>query len=248
MNQKASASRGGVFLSAALLGAGIVAFVVANRFHPNGIDPNNHPAVFAQYGHWAGWTADHIGWFVSTTLTIAGLLVLIDALNLSGGMARIANRIGMVVGSAAIAMTAIRYAVDGVVLKRAVDAWASAPAAEQAARFASAEVARWMEEASASYQNFLIGLTLVVLAALILWSGRVPRPIGVLFGIWAVANFIVGWILGEAGFAPEGAAPSIVAELVPVACAVYLLVAAWRMPHARVERPAAALNAKPESA
>lgn len=249
MNQQpASASRGGLFLSAALLGAGFLVGAVANVFHPSGIDPNNHPLVFVQYAHSSGWTADHIGWFVATTLTIAGFLVLIDALNLNSGVARIANRIGMVVGSAAIAMTALREAVDGVVLKRAVDAWVSAPAGEQAARYASAEVARWMEEASASYQNFLVGLTLIVLAALIVWSGRVPRPIGYLFGISGFACFVVGWILGEAGFAPDGANPSYVTEFVPIICAVYLLVAAWRMPRSTGEQSAGALAAAPEGA
>lgn len=248
MNQPASASRGGLFLSAALMGTGFVVGGVATAFHPSGIDPNNHPLVFAQYAHSPGWTADHLGWFVATTLTIAGLLVLIDALNLNSGLARIANRIGMVVGSAAIAMTALREAVDGVVLKRAVDAWVSAPASEQAARYASAEVARWMEEASASYQNFLFGLTLIVLATLIVWSGRVPRPIGFLFAITGLASFMVGWILGEAGFAPEGANPSYVTEFVPVICAVYLLIVAWRMPHGGVERSAGAYVGRPEGA
>jgi hypothetical protein len=248
MNQQASASRGGLFLSAALLGAGFVVGGFATAFHPSGIDPNNHPLVFVQYAHSAGWTADHLVWFVSTTLTIAGLLVLIDALNLNSGMARILNRIGMVLGSAAIAMTALRDAVDGVVLKRAVDAWVSAPTGEQAARYASAEVARWMEEASASYQYFLFGLTLLVLAALIVWSGRVPRPIGFLFAISGLASFVVGWILGEAGFAPEGANPSYVTEFVPVICAVYLLVVAWRIPQRGAERSPGAYVAQPERA
>jgi len=34
--------------------------------------------------------------------------------------------------------------VDGVALKQAVNAWASAPDAEKAARFASAEAIRWL--------------------------------------------------------------------------------------------------------
>jgi hypothetical protein len=161
---------------------------------------------------------------------------LIDALNVRSGMGRIANWIGTVVGSAAIAITALRDAVDGVVLKHAVDAWVTAPASEQAGRYASAELARWMEEASASYQYFLLGLTMLVLATLVVSSRRVPRPIGVLFAVSGVASFIVGWILGEAGFASEGATPSYIAQYVPVICAVYLLIFAWRMPQGAVER------------
>jgi hypothetical protein len=48
--------------------------------------------------------------------------------------------------SVTLTLTAVAYAVDGVVLKRAVDAWVSAPASEAAARFASAETVRWLEE------------------------------------------------------------------------------------------------------
>ena len=42
-------------------------------------------------------------------------------------------------------------AVDGVALKQAVNAWASAPVAEKAARFASAEAIRWIEWGARSY-------------------------------------------------------------------------------------------------
>ena len=44
----------------------------------------------------------------------------------------------------ALALYGIASVVEGVALKHAVDAWASAPAAEQAARFASAEAIRWL--------------------------------------------------------------------------------------------------------
>ena len=71
-------------------------------------------------------------------------------------------RFGMVRGGAAIAITALREAVDGVVLKRAVDAWVTAPPGEQASRFAGAELARWLEESAYSYQSFLIALMLLV--------------------------------------------------------------------------------------
>jgi hypothetical protein len=183
--------------------------VAASVFHPSGVD-NNHPAVFVQYAHSAGWVADHLVFFVATTITIAGLLVLFYALNLPDGMLRLTARIGIVSAGAALALSAMRFAVDGVVLKRAVDAWVSAPDPEKAARFASAETVRWMEEAIVSYQGFLLALTLILLAALIVWTARVPRPIGYLLGLGGVGYLAVGWILGVAGFAPEGAIPTYV--------------------------------------
>src|SRR5690349_3752168 len=133
-----AADRKALFLSAALLGCGFIALLVASNFHPHEADPNNHPAVFVQYAQSAGWTADHLGGFVAMAITISGLLILFYALNLQDGMARLVARIGIVSAGVTLALTAMNFAVDGVVLKRAVDAWVSAPDAEKAARFASA--------------------------------------------------------------------------------------------------------------
>lgn len=233
-----AASRAGITVSAALMGIGFIVFMVANTFHPSGIDPNNHQLVFVQYAKSSGWTADHLTYFVYMSLIISGFLALIDSMNFSDGIGRTVARLGMVFGGSALALSAVRYAVDGVVLKRAVDAWVSAPAGEQAARFASAEMARWMEEAGASYESFLLGFTVAVMAGLILWTGRVPRPLGALFGIAAVCYFVVGWILGESGFDLSGAAPTFTFQFVPPIAAVYLLVVAWRMPQTAARRPA----------
>jgi hypothetical protein len=54
--------------------------------------------------------------------------------------------------------------VDGVALKQAVNAWASAPAAEKAARFAVAEGMRWLEWGTRSYESFTLGLAVMLCA------------------------------------------------------------------------------------
>jgi hypothetical protein len=70
----------------------------------------------------------------------------------------------------ALALTGVVYAVDGVALKQAVDAWASAPAAEKATRFANAEAIRWLEWGVRSYQDLMLGLALVLYAIVIVWT------------------------------------------------------------------------------
>jgi hypothetical protein len=194
------------------------------------VDPNDHPAVFAQYAHSVGWVADHLGWFVQTTIFIAGLLVLLYALNLPDGLPRLMGGLCVVAAGVALSLSAVRYLVDGIVLKRAVDAWVGAPDPDKAARFASAETARWLEEASASYQGFMLGLTLILLAVLVVWSARVPRSIGYLLALGGVGYLAVGWILGEAGFAPQGALPTYIGQLALLIAGVWLLITAWRMP------------------
>ena len=216
-------------LSAILLGGGFIFFAVVNLFHPSGVDQNNHPAVFAQYAQSATWTPVHLGVFVGFAAVIAGLLVLFYALNLQGGMAELGVRVGSVSASVALALTAVRFAVDGVVLKRAVDTWVAAPDVEKAARFANAETVRWLEEATTSYQSFVLGFTLILLAALIVWTGRAPRPVGYILGVSGVAYLGAGWIVGAAGLAPQGAIPTLLGQTCWLIAGVWLLVSTWRM-------------------
>ena len=69
---------------------------------------------------------------------------------------------GAIAAVVALALYGVASAVEGVVLKQAADAWASAGASEQAAHFASAEAIRWLEWGIKSYQSFTVGLALVL--------------------------------------------------------------------------------------
>jgi len=91
------------------------------------------------------WTAVHVTRFACMASFLAGLFALFFALDVQAGTARWAGRFG---GAASAAVTLAHYggvlAVDGVALKQAVNAWASAPEAEKAPRFATAEAIRWL--------------------------------------------------------------------------------------------------------
>lgn len=227
--------RKSVFVSGALLVVGYAVFLIAARFHPHEVDPNNHLLSFAQYAHWPGWTPDHLLFFVAALITMSALMVLIDAIDVRDEILRLVARFASMAAVVAIALSALRMLIDGVVLERAVNAWAAAPAAEAAARYANAETVRWMEEASGSYQSYMIGLTLAVVGALILWTARVPRTVGALLALTGAGYVAIGWIMGESGFSPQGAIPSYISQFIPVICGVYLIVFAWRMPHGEVQ-------------
>ncbi len=128
----------------------------------------------------------------------------------------------------ALALAGVRFAVDGVALKQAVDAWVSAPAAEQAARFASAEALRWLEWGTTSYQDFMLGLALVLFAIVIVWTARVPRPVGYLMGLSGLASLVLGWVIGAEGFAPIGEVPSYAAPVFLFASIIWLLIGGLR--------------------
>ena len=129
----------------------------------------------------------------------------------------------------ALVLYSVLQAVDGVALKQAVDAWVSAPIAEKAARFASAEAIRWLEWGIRSYHSFLFGLSLVLFATVIVWTARVPRPIGYLMGLSGLTYLMQGWILGSEGFSTTNTIPNLLAYLFVFAWSTWLLILAWRM-------------------
>ena len=58
------ADRSSLRLSVTLVVIGELLFALVTLFHPGREDPNNHPAVFAEYASSASWTAVHFGQFV----------------------------------------------------------------------------------------------------------------------------------------------------------------------------------------
>src|ERR1051325_3114186 len=91
------------------------------------------------------------------SILLGGLFALFFALDTQPGTARWAGRFGAASAAVTLALNGGVLAVDGVALKQAVNAWASAPEAEKAARFASAETIRWLEWGMRSYENFALG-------------------------------------------------------------------------------------------
>ena len=213
-------------LSATLVFIGLFVFEVVSLLHAAGA--NDHVAAFTNYAGSSDWAAVHLGQFVSMAVLLVGLLVLFFALGVSQGTPRWLGFFGAVAAGVALALSAVRMAVDGVALKQAVDAWASAPAAQQAARFASAETIRWLEWGVASYQTFMLGLALVFFALAIVWTARVPRPIGYLMGLSGLAWLVLSWVFGTQGFAPIGEVPSDLAQFFLFVGSIWLLVVAWR--------------------
>ena len=223
------ADRVALRLSATLLLIGWLLTWVAQIPHPGSPTPTDQ-AQFAAYAASSGWTAIHLGQFVATLVTTAGTFALYFALNISGGAPRWLAFFAAVAAGVALALAAVVFAVDGVALKQAVDAWAGAPPAEQAARFASAEALRWLETGARSYQELVSGLALALFAVAIAWTGRVPRPIGYLMGVSGLALVEMGWLAGSVGLTtPTRSILFEIGGLLTLVWNIWLLVAAWRM-------------------
>jgi Domain of unknown function (DUF4386) len=213
--------------SATLLLVGQLLYVVVTLFHVDG-DANNHLVVFAEYAGSGIWTAVHLGQFVGMAILFAGLLALFLALDARAGAARWAGSIGIAFVVATLALTGVLQAVDGVALKHAVSAWASAPDAEKAVRFASAEAIRWVEWGVRSYQNLALGLALLLLATAVVRTTWIPRPIGYLMGGSGLIYLVQGWVVGSEGFSRTETLTIVLAFVLDLAWMIWLAVLAWR--------------------
>jgi hypothetical protein len=213
-------------LSATLLFIGALVFILAALPEPGA--GNAYKAQFAASANSSIWTALHLGQFVGTAVITAGLLVLFFALGVSQGTPRWLGLFGAISAGVALALAGVVYAVDGVALKQVSAAWASAPAAEQAARFASAEAIRWLEWGVRSYQSFMSGLGLVLFATTIVWTARITRPIGYIMGLNGLANIVLGWVTGTEGFSTTSSVLYTSGAFLFFVWIVWLLIVAWR--------------------
>jgi hypothetical protein len=218
-------------LSTTLVVIGEVLFALVTLFHPGREDPNNHPAVFAEYASSGSWIAIHFVQFVFMAVLLLGLLVLSFALNVRSGALGWVGRFSAVSVVVALALYGVVQAVDGVALKHAVDAWANAPEAEKAIRFANAETVRWLEWGANQYQIFMFALALILLATVIVGTARVPRAIGYLMGLAAIPSLVQSLVIGTEGFSVILLAGSLSVVGLPLmlAWSIWLLIVAWRM-------------------
>jgi len=214
-------------LSATLLFAGQLLYIVVTLFHADG-EANNHPAVFAEYAASRMWTAVHVGQFACMAIMLAGLFALFFALDVQTGMARWAARFGAASAAVTLALFGGILAVDGVALKQAVNAWASGPDAEKAARFATAEAIRWLEWGMRSYENLALGVAVLLFAVAVARTPRVPRPIAYLMGLSGLTYLVQGWVAGAEGFSPTHTIAIVLDEVLNVAWMIWLIVVAWR--------------------
>ena len=218
-------------LSATLLLTGQLLYIVVTQFHAGG-EANNHAVIFAAYAASGSWTAVHVGQFAAMAIVLAGLLALVFALDAQAGTARWAGLLGAASAVAALALYGALQAVDGVANKQADVAWVSAPEADKAARFASAEAIRWIEWGMRSYHAFALGLALLLVAAALVRTTSVPRPIASLMGLTGLTYLVQGWLVGEEGFSQTLSIAIVLAWVLSLAWMIWLVIVAWRMPEA----------------
>jgi hypothetical protein len=214
---------------------GVLVTIVVVFLHPGG--GATYEEVLAGWAASGDWFAIHLAQFVGMAGILSGLVVLYFALNLAEGVPHWAGFFAAISAGVGLALDGVTFAVDGVANKFAANAWVSAPASEKALRFASAQAVRWLEIGTSSYLDFTLGLALVLLAVVIVWTARVPKPIGYLLGVSGLAYFEQGWIIGTTGFSSATTVPTNAGYTLLFASMIGLLIVAWpRKQSAQVAR------------
>lgn len=214
-------------LASSLLIVGFLTFVTMTLLHPGG-PANNHRLIFAEYAASLNWNIVHLGQFTGMGLFVAGLVVLYFALNIRDGGAVWAARLGLMSAALALGLYGVLQAVDGVALKQAVDSWVTAPEAESGHRFADAEVIRWIEWGTRSYQTIMLGFALVLLGSAVAFTARLPKVLGFLMGLSGLTYFLQGWVLGFEGFSETNTVAILAGYCLSLVWTVWLAVIAWR--------------------
>jgi len=80
-----------------------------------------------------------------------------------------------------------------------------------------------------SYENFALGLAVLLFAAAVVRTVRMPRPIAFLMGLSGVTYLVQGWMAGSKGFSPAHTFAIVLAEGLNLAWMIWLALAAWRV-------------------
>ena len=222
----ASADRGALILSGALLLVGFVVNGIQRMiWHPSGAE-DDHKAIFREYAASDAWEATHLAEALLVLVALAGLLLRCRSLRPETPYLALLAA-GAII--AAGATWAVLQAVDGVTLKQATDAWAAASGTEKATRYADAETARWIEWGLQSYFRVLLGVAFLLLGAAAVVSRLVPSWLGVLLVVGGLLSLAVGFSVAYAGLESGFQdAVGIALQLVVLVFIVGLLVAARR--------------------
>jgi hypothetical protein len=163
----------------------------------------DNQAAFTEYAHSDIWIAVHLGQYFGVLLLIGGLVALYLSIATKPGAGAALARLGLAAAVTTAASFTVLQAVDGITLKRAVDAWVSAPANQESAAVAAAEAVRWTEMGVNSLSYFLLGLTLFPYGLAIALGTVYPHWVGWMAAVSGAEFMVHGLMVSYKGFFPS---------------------------------------------
>ena len=239
MDARTEAEANTTRIGAVALPLAIILFVVSTAIHPSREDPMDNPAVFMEYAQSDSWIAVHLAQWVAVLLLFGGLVAVYFSITRRSEAGAALARFGLAMAVLTAATLTMLQSVDGVALKWAVDAWASAPAEQETAAFAAAETLRWTEYSLQSFSNILLGLTLSLYGLAIAVGTAYPRWLGLVAMVSGIAWIVHGLMVPYIGLFDS--APRGVAIILLSVWAFFIAYLMWRNgSRRRIRRPQSA--------
>ena len=209
-------------VSAVCAVAGALLLLLGTYLHPMSADPNDALAAFTEYAADHLWVASHLTQLAGVALMVAALIFLSHELDSTSARVAAGGAI------ASLALAAALQAVDGVALKRMVDAWAMAPADEKALAFHAAFAVRQIEVGLAAMFSLALGTSALLYGIALMTSSLYPRWLGIVAILGGGTNAAAGVVMAYTGFSDASMNVSMPASLVMLIWMIAIGVLMWR--------------------
>jgi hypothetical protein len=184
--------------AAAIIGP--LAYVAVTLLHPPGVPANDHPTVFREYAMSQTWIAIHLVQLACLVLGLTGIAGLAGSILGFQENGRLLALLAVGLSAVSIPTAVILQVVDGLALKRAVDAWVGAGGTLESPSFAVAEGMRWLEEGFNAAFGFTLGLAVILLGTAMVRGVMYPHWLGWIGGAIGIAVLIHAILVAETGF------------------------------------------------
>lgn len=176
---------------------GSIMATIGNLLHP--MTPVGDPAGVGHAIHGSdSWTMVHLVIVLGLILMLGGLVAICQSIR--GPLAAALARFGYVAALAGVTLGLVLVTLDGVAAKQLADAWAEAPAAEQAAALRILTAEETMNFALAALFNILFaGVTFILYGLAVAFSDVFPRWLGWPVVAAGIGSIVVGLIQAEVG-------------------------------------------------
>lgn len=201
ISRKTFASRA-LSLAAAAAVVGPLVYVAVTLLHPPGQPGNDHPVVFREYAMSHAWVAIHLAQLASIVVGLVGIAGLAASMLRLQENGRLLALLAVGLAVASIPVAVALQAVDGIALKRAVDAWVAEGGAVGSASYAAARAVRWLEEGLNAGFGFTLGAAVTLVGTAMARGAVYPRWMGWIGGAIGVAVLVGAVIVAETGFSP----------------------------------------------
>jgi hypothetical protein len=176
-------------------------YVAVTLLHPPGI-ANDHPATFRQYSMSHNWIAIHLAQLVCMIVGLIGITGLSASILYLQEKGRLLALVAVGLAAASIPTAIILQAVDGIALKRAVDAWVAEGGTVESASFAAARAIRWVEEGMNATLGLTLGSSVILAGGAMVRGTAYPRLLGWIGAVIGIGVLIGSILVAETGFSP----------------------------------------------